>query len=77
METVSTFIFPIKGTKIFIIHVVVYECLNYEKKKFKQLWSIIPPISTKRTITSNLNSLNIKTGCRKSGSWLGTGTKMW
>jgi hypothetical protein len=30
------------------------------KRKFKQWWSTIPPISTKRTITSNLNSLNTK-----------------
>jgi hypothetical protein len=29
---------------------------------FKQRWSTIPPISTKQTITSHLNSLNIKQG---------------
>jgi len=29
-----------------------------EKKVFKLWWSTIPPISTKRTITSHLNSLN-------------------
>jgi len=28
--------------------------------KFKQWWSTIPPISTKRTITSRLHSLNTK-----------------
>jgi hypothetical protein len=30
------------------------------KTKFKQWWSTNPPISTKWTITSHLNSLNIK-----------------
>jgi len=30
------------------------------KRKFKQSWSTIPPISTKQTITSQLNSLNTK-----------------
>jgi hypothetical protein len=30
------------------------------KRKFKQQWTAIPPISTKRTITSHLKSLNIK-----------------
>ena len=30
------------------------------KRNFKQWWSIILPISTKRTITSHLNSLNIE-----------------
>ena len=30
------------------------------KRKFKQWWSSISPISTKRRITSHLNSLNIK-----------------
>ena len=29
---------------------------------FKQRWSTIPPISTKQTITSHLNSLNTKQG---------------
>jgi len=30
------------------------------KRKFKQLWPTIPPISTKRTIISHLNLLSIK-----------------
>jgi hypothetical protein len=30
------------------------------KRKFKQRWSSIPPISTKQTIISRLNSWNIK-----------------
>jgi hypothetical protein len=30
------------------------------KRNFKQWWSIILPISTKRTITSHLNSLKIE-----------------
>jgi len=30
------------------------------KRKYKQWWSIIPPISTKRKITSHLHSLNTK-----------------
>ena len=30
------------------------------KRKFKQSWSTIPPISTKQTITSQLNSLSTK-----------------
>jgi hypothetical protein len=30
------------------------------KRKIKQWWSIIPPISTKQTITSVPNSLNTK-----------------
>jgi len=28
------------------------------KRKLKQWWSTIPPISTKRTFTSHLNSLD-------------------
>jgi len=32
----------------------------FMKRKFKQCWSTIRPISTKQTITSHLNSLNIK-----------------
>jgi hypothetical protein len=32
------------------------------KRKFNQWWSTIPPISTKRTITSHFNSLNSKKG---------------
>jgi hypothetical protein len=31
-----------------------------ELEKFKQRWSTMPPISTKRRITSHLNPLNIK-----------------
>jgi len=30
------------------------------KRKFKQCWSTIPPVSTKQTITSRIKSLNIK-----------------
>jgi len=30
------------------------------KRMFKQWWSTIPPISTKRTITSHLKPLNAK-----------------
>jgi len=31
------------------------------KRKFKQWWSSIPPLSTERKITSHLHSLNTKT----------------
>jgi len=34
--------------------------MNILKRKFKQRWSTILPISTKRTITSHPKSLNIK-----------------
>jgi hypothetical protein len=30
------------------------------KRKFKQWWSTIPPISTKQAFTSDLNTLNMK-----------------
>jgi len=30
--------------------------IDVMRRKFKQWWSTIPPISTKRTITSHLNS---------------------
>ena len=47
----------------------------------KQWWLTIPPISTKQTITSHLETLNTRTIMMawewKSRSWLGTGTKMW
>jgi len=33
---------------------------TFMKKKFKQRWSTIPPISTNRTIPSHLISLNKK-----------------
>jgi len=36
-----------------------YLYLHIMKRIFKQWWSSIPPTSTKRTITSHLNSLNI------------------
>jgi hypothetical protein len=44
---------------------------NYEKKLWtvKQWWSTIPPISTKRAITSHLHSLNTKKG--NHDNWLG------
>jgi hypothetical protein len=29
------------------------------KRKFKEIWTTIPPISTKQTTTSHLNSLNM------------------
>jgi len=52
------------------------------KRKCKQLWSSIPPISTKRKsllipteLTEHKKDHNI--WCWKSRSWLGTGTKMW
>jgi len=32
----------------------------FMKRKLKQWWSTIPPISTKRTSISNLKSLNMK-----------------
>jgi len=48
---------------------------------FNQWWITIPSISTKRTITSHLNSLNRKQyhviWHWKSRSWLGTSTNMW
>jgi len=51
------------------------------KRKFKQWWSSIPPISTKRTTTSHLNwtywsQKDHDIWRWKSRSWLGTGTKM-
>jgi hypothetical protein len=33
---------------------------SFMKRQFRQWWSTIPSISTKRTITSHLNSLNTK-----------------
>ena len=52
------------------------------KRKFKQSWLSIPPISTKCTVTSDLNwthwTQNDHDLCRlKSRFWLGTGLKMW
>jgi hypothetical protein len=53
---------------------------NIMKRTFKQWWSTIPPISSKRKITFHLNSVNIKEGHDiwhwKSKPWLGTGTKI-
>ena len=52
------------------------------KIKFKPRWWTIPPISTKRTITAHLYSLNIKSHNTvniwrwKFRSWLWTGTKI-
>ena len=43
----------------FIDHVIILSMFSM-KRNFKHLWSIIPPISTKRTITSQLVSLNTK-----------------
>ena len=45
------------------------------KRKFKQWWSLIQPLSTKRTITSHLNwthwtKIKTTTWCWKSRSWL-------
>ena len=49
------------------------------KRKFKQWWSTIPPISTKPTIISPLHLLNTKKDHdiwrSKFRSWLGTGTQ--
>jgi hypothetical protein len=46
---------------------------SYEKKrKFKQWWSTIAPISTKWTITSHFNSLNIKEHHILSLKWMTT-----
>ena len=36
-----------------------YNDQHFLERKFKQRWSTIPPISTKRTITPHLKSLNI------------------
>jgi len=51
------------------------------KIKFKQLWSIIPPILTKVTTTFQVKSWNTKKDYYiwhwKSRSWLGTGTSVW
>jgi len=52
------------------------------KRKFKQWWSTIPPISTKRTIASHLKQLKKKRGIttygvKESRFSLGTGTNMW
>ena len=56
------------------------ESLNNDGQQFhqyqpiKQRWSINPPITTKWTITSDLNSVNMK----KTMTYdIGTGTKMW
>ena len=38
----------------------LYRGIIVMKRKFKQWWSTIPQISTKRIITSHLKSLNIK-----------------
>jgi hypothetical protein len=53
------------------------------KGKFKQKWSTIPPVPTKETTATHLKTLttNETMTCgmgktEKSGSWLGTGTKM-
>ena len=61
--------------------------INFHKQtqnrlEFKQWWKSIPPISTKRTITSHLNWTHWKQKghdiwCWKSKSWLATGTNMW
>jgi len=52
------------------------------KRKFKQWWSSIPPISTKWAITFLLNwtpwTQKDHDVCHwESRSWLGTGTTMW
>jgi len=52
---------------------------DYERK-FKQWWSSIPPISTKRTIISHYNWTHWKQTTVwhwKSRSWFGTDTTMW
>ena len=41
-------------------HDVLMNTFCIIKRKFKPIWSTIPPISTKQTINSHLNSLNIK-----------------
>ena len=43
----------------FIDHVIILSMFSM-KRNFKHLWSTITPISTKRTITSQLVSLNTK-----------------
>jgi len=53
----------------------------WKEKKVKQWRSAIPSISTKRTISSQFNSLNVKRDHeiwrKKSRFWLGTGTNMY
>ena len=51
---VIMYLFFLYGQFNFFVNVYVM------KRKFKQRWSIIPPISTKQIITSHLHSLNIK-----------------
>jgi len=64
--------------KILFLSVVIYH--TFTKRKFKQWYSTIAPISTKRTTTSHTNSpRTLKTHDIwrwKSKSWLGTETKM-
>ena len=44
-----------------LLHTCTCTCiLKTMKRNFKQWWTTIPPISTKRTITSHLKSVNIK-----------------
>jgi len=50
---------------------------NEYEKKVKQWWSTIPSISTKRTATSYLNSLSIKTNTTYDDGSPRTGTQKW
>jgi len=43
-----------------LLYVFALSCQNLLTKKFKQRWSTILPISTKRTITSHLNALRTR-----------------
>ena len=60
---------------------ISFSVLRIMKRKFKQWWSTIQPISTKRTTTSHRNSLNTKKDqdiCRrKCRPWRLTSANMW
>jgi hypothetical protein len=43
-----------------LLHWLLRKRLNINKRKYKQRWSTIPPISTKQTTSSHLKPLNIK-----------------
>jgi hypothetical protein len=65
-----------------ILSVIFFDVMN---RKFKQWWSSIPPISTNRTNTLNLNHLSSQLKIKKDHDiWsrqskfcLGTSTNMW
>ena len=58
-----------------LLHTCTCTCiLKTMKRNFKQWWTTIPPISTKRTITSHLKSVNIKKTMKYAGLSIKGGT---